>query len=37
MDLDKSFREDIYTAVSNTEWEEEYNKFLNLLMKEEII
>ncbi len=35
--IDKGFHEDTLAAVRNTEWEEEYEKFFNSFMKEEII
>ena len=36
-DIDKGFHEDTWIAIENTEWEEEYKKFVHLNMKKEII
>ena len=35
--VDKGFHEDTWEAVKGTEYEEEYNKFLNQIEKEKII
>jgi hypothetical protein len=35
--IDKDFREDTWKAVKNTEFEEEYNQFLNQIEKNKII
>ena len=37
LEVDKGFHEDTWAAVQNTEYEEEYNEFINARMKEEII